>query len=283
MLDSGQARIGKKKSILMFAGLVVCGILLNILGTRINAGLRLPFYFDNIGTILTALVGGYLPCIAVGFFYNIIVGIGDNMTTYYCFISVLIAWAAAFFVRTGRLTKFPNVLVAVLTFAVIGGVGGGVLTWFLYGLSSGEGAAGMLAQKIIDLTGMSRFSADLSANLLIDLADKAISTAAALLIWKLLPKKLLSYYGIFREQIAFKKKNSVARQAQKALAAREGAAARRHFINSRGGIGNGSLHPAVPQRDDQRIHQRGSVRHGYDGAQNQPREARHLHRKGQRG
>ena len=43
---------------------------------------RLPFYLDNIGTILTALVGGYLPCIAVGFFYNIIVGIGDNMTTY---------------------------------------------------------------------------------------------------------------------------------------------------------------------------------------------------------
>ena len=50
--------------------------------TRINGWLNLPFYLDNIGTILTALVGGYLPCIAGGFFYNIIVGIGDNMTTY---------------------------------------------------------------------------------------------------------------------------------------------------------------------------------------------------------
>ena len=86
MLDSQQARIGKKRSFLMFVGLVACGILLNILGTRINGWLNLPFYLDNIGTILTALVGGYLPCIAVGFFYNIIVGIGDNMTTYYCFI-----------------------------------------------------------------------------------------------------------------------------------------------------------------------------------------------------
>ena len=89
MLDSQQARIGKKRSFLMFVGLVACGILLNILGTRINGWLtringwlNLPFYLDNIGTILTALVGGYLPCIAVGFFYNIIVGIGDNMTTY---------------------------------------------------------------------------------------------------------------------------------------------------------------------------------------------------------
>lgn len=203
MLDSQQARIGKKRSFLMFVGLVACGILLNILGTRINGWLNLPFYLDNIGTILTALVGGYLPCIAVGFFYNIIVGIGDNMTTYYCFISVLIAWAAAFFVRTGWLTKFPKMLAAILTFSVIGGIGGGVLTWFLYGLSSGEGAAGMLAQNIIRFTGMSRFSADLAANFLIDIADKAISTFAALLLWKLLPKKFTAYFGIFKEQIAF--------------------------------------------------------------------------------
>ena len=203
MLDSQQARIGKKRSFLMFVGLVACGILLNILGTRINGWLNLPFYLDNIGTILTALVGGYLPCIAVGFFYNIIVGIGDNMTTYYCFISVLIAWAAAFFVRTGWLTKFPKMLAAILTFSVIGGIGGGVLTWFLYGLSSGEGAAGMLAQNIISFTGMSRFSADLAANFLIDIADKAISTFAALLLWKLLPKKFTAYFGIFKEQIAF--------------------------------------------------------------------------------
>ena len=116
---------------------------------------------------------------------------------------MLIAWAAAFFVRTGWLTKFPKMLAAILTFSVIGGIGGGVLTWFLYGLSSGEGAAGMLAQNIISFTGMSRFSADLAANFLIDIADKAISTFAALLLWKLLPKKFTAYFGIFKEQIAF--------------------------------------------------------------------------------
>ena len=55
MLDSQQARIGKKRSFLMFVGLVACGILLNILGTRINGWLNLLFYLDNIGTILTAL------------------------------------------------------------------------------------------------------------------------------------------------------------------------------------------------------------------------------------
>ena len=38
---------------------------------------------------------------------------------------------------------------------------------------------------------------------LIDIADKAISTFAALLLWKLLPKKFTAYFGIFKEQIAF--------------------------------------------------------------------------------
>ena len=61
----------------------------------------------------------------------------------------------------------------------------------------------MLAQNIIRFTGMSRFSADLAANFLIDIADKAISTFAALLLWKLLPKKFTAYFGILEEQIAF--------------------------------------------------------------------------------
>ena len=91
----------------------------------------------------------------------------------------------------------------MLTFAVFGGIGGGILTWFLYGLSSGEGAAGMLAQNIVSITGMSRFTADLTANFLIDIADKAISTAAALLLWKLLPKRFIAYCAVFKEQIAF--------------------------------------------------------------------------------
>ena len=151
---------------------------------------------------------------------------------------MLIAWAAAFFVRTGWLTKFPKMLAAILTFSVIGGIGGGVLTWFLYGLSSGEGAAGMLAQNIISFTGMSRFSADLAANFLIDIADKAISTFAALLLWKLLPKKFTAYFGIFKEQIAFH-----------SSAAREGAFARGYRIYPRGSVGDGCMHSAVPQRD----------------------------------
>ena len=77
---------GLRNAALLF-GLIGAGLVLNFIGFRLNNLFGLPFYFDNIGTILTAAVGGYLPCIAVGFFYNIIAGISDPMTTYYCFVS----------------------------------------------------------------------------------------------------------------------------------------------------------------------------------------------------
>ena len=209
MEDFSQQRIGKRRSIGMFFALVACGVLLNILGTTVNGWLGLPFYFDNIGTILTALVGGYLPCIAVGFFYNLIVGIGDPITTYYCFISVIIAWAAAFFVRIGWLNRFPHMLAAVLVFAAFGGVVGGVLTWFLYGFSVGEGVAGVMTEQMMRLTGMPSFAAGLLANFFIDIVDKLITTLISLLIWKLLPKRLLAYYNVFRRQIAFRRSAAV--------------------------------------------------------------------------
>ena len=85
------------KSAVSLIGVILAGILLNLLGTRINEALGLPLFIDDIGTILSAVLGGYIPCITVGFFTNIISGIADSYSTYYCIISVLIAVAAVSF------------------------------------------------------------------------------------------------------------------------------------------------------------------------------------------
>ena len=195
---SKRQHAGKRKTILMFIVLVAVGILLNILGTKLNGLLGLPFYLDNIGTILTASVGGYLPCIAVGFFYNIVMGISDTSTFYYCFISVLIAWAAAFFDRKGYLYKLPHVLLAITVFGIFGGLFGGVLTWFLNGMTPGEGFVASMTEAISHNTGISLFSSSLVSNVAIDLVDKAITTVISLLLWKLIPKRLLEQFDYFK-------------------------------------------------------------------------------------
>ena len=97
---------GLRNALLLF-GMIGVGLALNFLGSQINSLFGLPFYIDNIGTILIAAIGGYLPCIAVGFFYNIIAAVSSPMSEYYCFISVLIAFAAAFFaaLNNGRVSS----------------------------------------------------------------------------------------------------------------------------------------------------------------------------------
>ena len=59
--------------------------------------LKLPLFLDNIGSALTAALGGYIPGIVVGFFTNLVNSVGDFTTAYYGSQTVLIAIAAAWF------------------------------------------------------------------------------------------------------------------------------------------------------------------------------------------
>ena len=181
------------KSIASLIGVIVVCILLNILGTKLNGVLGLPLFIDNIGTILSAMLGGYIPCITVGFFTNIIDSFADSFTIYYCIISVLIAVAAVSFAEKMRRLKIPYILLGIVTFAFLGGVVGGLLTWFINGLNFGEGYAVDMAARINSVVPMGYFLSNLLSVFLIDLVDKAIVTVIALVIYKLLPSPLLDF------------------------------------------------------------------------------------------
>ena len=121
-----QSRVGS--NLLSFFGLVIICILLNNLGTRLCGALGLPLYLDNVGTILSAILGGYLPCITVGFFSNLVAGISDPSSIYYCVISVFIAAIAVAFAESLRRVRIPRVMLATVIFALLGGGIGGMLT-----------------------------------------------------------------------------------------------------------------------------------------------------------
>lgn len=181
------------KTVASLVGVIVVGILLNILGIKLNDLLGLPLFIDNIGTILSAMLGGYIPCITVGFFTNIINGFTNSYTIYYCIISVIIAVAAVSFAEKMRRLKIPYILLGIVTFAFLGGVVGGLLTWFINGLSFGEGYAVDMAARINIVVPMGYFLSNLLSVFLIDLVDKTVVTVIALIIYKLLPSKLLDF------------------------------------------------------------------------------------------
>lgn len=189
IIERNPERLSRKKYALI---LCLVGLAINIIGVRIVRLTGIPLYLDNIGTILSAVLGGTIPGIAVGFFTNLINAIGDGETAYYGCLSVMIAIASIIFERKGFFSfrKPLKLLVVIVVFALIGGALGSVLTWTLYGLSFGSGISAPLAHKIYEAGKLSMFWSQFVADVIIDLADKAITVLIVTTILTLLPEKL---------------------------------------------------------------------------------------------
>lgn len=173
-----------------FVILTAAGIAVNLAFSRLALHFEIPLYLDSIGTILTAIVGGYLPGIIVGFSTNVLNGLSDPITLYYGIISILLASAAARLASRGWFQKLGRALASVLLFALIGGGLGSVLTWLLYGFSFGSGITAPLAVYLHNVWGLTEFLAQLSADFAIDVVDKLIAVLICFLAVKLLPASL---------------------------------------------------------------------------------------------
>ena len=180
------------------AGLVVAGILLNLLFANIAKLLQLPFYFDCIGTIAAAVTGGFLPGVLVGFFTNIvsyifnfyIMGDHEDVTLFYCVVSVLIALVAAAFAQKKYFRIISaKMIIPIICFILLGGGLGSVISWGLFGDTLGEELASSLAGKIYMNVVKNAFWAQLYAGLIVDIPDKIISTVLAFIIYKFYPRR----------------------------------------------------------------------------------------------
>ena len=182
--------ITKKHEDLKAFGLVVFGIVLNLVCSKIVSLLNLPFYFDCIGTIAAAITGGFMPGVLVGFFTNILSGITDYTNLYYGVLNVLIALVTAFFSQKQYFKKITwKLIIPISIFVLIGGGIGSVITWGLYGNTMGDELASSLAGKIYTNVIQDAFWAQMYAGLIMDLPDKIISTFIAFFIYKAYPKK----------------------------------------------------------------------------------------------
>lgn len=130
---------------------------------QLALALELTLYLDNVGTILAAAAGGFLPAVVVGFLTNAIASISSPFTAYYGSLTVLIGLCTAYVAQKGWLKKFSGLLMTVVLLALIGGGLGSVLTWLLNGLRVGEDIATDLSRRISESCGMSPFWGGCSA------------------------------------------------------------------------------------------------------------------------
>ena len=172
--------------------LVLAGIAINFAGARLALYFELPLFLDSLGTLLSAMLGGFLPGIVVGFSSNVINGIRDPITLYYGLISIMLAVAAVYMSRRGFFASVGKTILAILVFVLIGGGLGSVLTWLLYGLNIGSGISAPWAVLLYEQWGLPKFLAQLSADMIIDLLDKTVTVLAALGLIRLTPPQQLA-------------------------------------------------------------------------------------------
>ena len=202
-MDHPESPVVQPRKIRIQAAVLLClvGLLVNLLFSRLALLVHLPLYLDSVGVILSSALGGYIPGMIVGYLTNIINGIADPTTAYYSTLSVIIAFLAAIFTRRGWFKKLPTIILAIVIFALVGGALGSLLTWMLFGFDFGTGISAPLAHHLYDTVIRSVFWAQLSADYLIDLADKAVTVILMLVIYRLLPERVKShrYFSAWRQ------------------------------------------------------------------------------------
>ena len=165
----------------------IAGVAINLIFTNIASRSGFPVYLDTVGTILAALLGGYLPGVIVGFTTNLFKGISDISSIYYGVLNVIIAVSTAFFAKKGLLKKFWGILLTLIILTLIGGGLGTLLPWFMDELTFD---AESLGAKIYRTGHFSTSTAQLFANLITDFFDKSLTLIFVFIINKLIPNKI---------------------------------------------------------------------------------------------
>lgn len=168
----------------------LAGIALNLVLRRFAALVGIPLYLDCVGTVLTAILGGYLPGMLVGYLTNIFLGIWDPYAIYYGMINVLIAAVAAYLARQDRYRNVGRSLRTAPWLALVGGGLGSILTFGLYGLVFGEELSAKLAHFLYDSGLRSVFWAQLIGDFMIDLADKLLVVIIVVLLLHFIPQAI---------------------------------------------------------------------------------------------
>ena len=186
---NSSAASARRSTVLSCFVLCAAGIALNLLLNKLASLAGIPLYLDSVGTVLTAVLGGYLPGMMVGFLSNLLLGFisGDGMTVYYGVISVLIATVAATLARRDWYRTPVKALLSAPLLALVGGGLGSLLTFALYELNFGTGVSATLAHFFYDNGLKSVFWAQLSGDLLVDLADKIVVVLVVFGLLRLIP------------------------------------------------------------------------------------------------
>ena len=166
--------------------LCLSGLFINLAGFGLTRLLRLPLFLDTTGTVLTSVLGGYLPGMIIGIVTSLVKGFWDRNAIYYTGIHVLVGVGSAFFASRPSFRKMSRLIPFVLLLSLGSGALDSALTWFLYDFGAEQSSADL--SRLFHDSGMTESTAQLSAVFLVNTVDKALTVVLALFLSQLVPE-----------------------------------------------------------------------------------------------
>ena len=160
--------------------ILVC-VAVNVALNYVASRMKLPFYFDTIGTIFAAYTGGLFPGITTAVLTNLVCWAFNPNSLYFSLVGVLIAFVTDWFGEKDRCRTMAGKVNLIFLVTIISGVLSILIQWMLFG----EAGLDYVADSAAFLVGDHKkyyFVISVFVFLGINLVDKGISVLVALMI-----------------------------------------------------------------------------------------------------
>ena len=163
--------------------ILICAfaIALNLFGAFVARNFNLQLFLDTGGTILIAMMSGYVPGVIVGFVTHFFASFANESEMYYCSVSIFIAIVTTFLARRGWFRSFIKMLLAIPVIALVSAILSEVIGKFLF-------CTGVVAA-------LNEIQMHFAIKFVQELIDKSLTIIAAFLLLKFVPQ---STKDIFR-------------------------------------------------------------------------------------
>lgn len=190
MHKDSQAR-GRSPQFLRALGFAGICLLLNIAGAVLASTLKLPIYFDSLGTILVSIVGGYVPGVAVGYATNIAKSLFISGSIYYGVVNVLIAIIASWLARHDWFKTLSRTLLAGAFLAAVCSVADLILGYALNDGNLSNQLTAPLVQQLVASGTFDTVPAQLISELFVNFVDKTLVVLAGTLLYHILSERFI--------------------------------------------------------------------------------------------
>lgn len=175
-------------------GLIPAAVGINYVAKAFAEGLKLPVWLGSLGTYLASMLAGPIPGAISGFINNVIYGLTlSPISTVYALTSIGIGIAVGVLHAKGGFSSARKIFVSALIIALVSSVISTPLNVIFWGGQTGI-AWGDSLFAVLVANHVPVFIASFVDEFVLDILDKVVVAYVACLIYKQIPKKMISYF-----------------------------------------------------------------------------------------